>query len=193
MRRTADGGFGLLHDDTLERTTGVDGDPEHMTLAELTSLTLRDRDGGPNNNTATGEKLPSLRDVFGLTRDRIFVHLDIKYRHVIPEVLAYARKMGVEKQVDFWADLKTEADLAWIRENITSHNVPFIARTHLEHDNWREQVRLVLDLKPLICEASFRELSQVEEVQQLSAMPASSSGSIRSIPSPLRASPTAPP
>ncbi|KAH8756029.1 glycerophosphoryl diester phosphodiesterase [Diaporthe sp. PMI_573] len=133
IRRAIEAGYDV-------RTTGVDGDPEHMTLAELTSLTLRDRDGGPNNNTATGEKLPSLRDVFGLTRDRIFVHLDIKYRHVIPEVLAYARKMGVEKQVDFWADLKTEADLAWIRENITSHNVPFIARTHLEHDNWREQL-----------------------------------------------------
>lgn len=165
VRRTADGEFVLLHDDTLERMAGVDKEPEQLTLAELTSLALRNRDGGPDN-PFTGAKLPSLRDVFELTRDRIFIHLDIKHRHVIPEVLAYARKMGVEKQVDFWADLKTEADLAWIKENIIAKDVPFIARTHLEHDDWRKQVKLVFDLEPLICEASFRDLSQVEAVQQ---------------------------
>ncbi len=165
VRRTADGEFVLLHDDTLERMTGVDMEPEQLTLKELTSLALLNRDGGPGNSV-TGEKLPSLRNVFELTRDRIFIHLDIKHRHIIPEVLAYARKMGVEKQVDFWADLKTEADLAWIRANITSQNVPFIARTHLEHDDWRKQVKLVFDLKPLICEASFRDLSQVDAIQQ---------------------------
>lgn len=165
VRRTADGEFVLLHDDTLERMTGVDREPEQLTLAELTSLALRNRDGGPEN-PFTGEKLPSLRDVFEFTRDRIFIHLDIKHRHVIPEVLAYARKMGVDKQVDFWADLKTEADLVWIRENITLQGVPFIARTHLEHDDWWKQVKLVFDLKPLICEASFRDLSQVDAVQQ---------------------------
>lgn len=165
IRRTADGEFVLLHDDTLERMAGVDKEPEQMTLADLTSLALRNRDGGPEN-PFTGETLPSLRDVFALTRDRIFIHLDIKHRHVIPEVLAYARKMGVDKQVDFWSDLKTDADLAWIRANITSQNVPFIARTHLEHDDWRKQVKLAIELKPLICEASFRDLSQVDAIQQ---------------------------
>lgn len=165
VRRTADGEFVLLHDDTLERMAGVDKDPERLTLAELTSLALRNRDGGPEI-PFTDEKLPSLRDVFELTRDRIFIHLDIKHRHVIPEVLAYARKRGVDKQVDFWADLKTEADLAWIQANITSQNVPFIARTHLEHDDWRKQVKLAIELKPLICEASFRDLSQVDAIQQ---------------------------
>lgn len=165
VRRTADGEFVLLHDDTLERMAGVDREPEQMTLAELTSLPLRNRDGGPDN-PFTAEKLPSLRDVFDLTRDNIFIHLDIKHRHVIPEVLAFAKNMGVGDQVDFWADLKTEADLTWIRANIISQGVPFIARTHLEHDDWRNQVKLALDLKPLICEASFRDLSQVDAIQQ---------------------------
>ncbi|RRD26847.1 glycerophosphodiester phosphodiesterase [Brucellaceae bacterium VT-16-1752] len=165
VRRTADGEFALLHDDTLERMASVDKEPEQLTLADLTSLALRNRDGGPEN-PFTGEKLPSLRDVFELTRDRIFIHLDIKHRHVIPEVIAYARKMGVEKQVDFWADLKTEADLDWIRKNIVAQDVPFIARTHLEHDDWKKQVDLAIELKPLICEASFRNLSQVDAVRQ---------------------------
>jgi glycerophosphoryl diester phosphodiesterase len=36
----------------------------------------------------------------------------------------------------------------------------------LEHDDWQQQVRLALELKPLICEASFRDISQVDEIKQ---------------------------
>lgn len=165
VRRTADGEFVLLHDDTLERMAGLHSEPEHLTLEELTSISLRNRDGGLDN-AFTSEKLPSLRDVFALTRDKIMIHLDIKHRHVIPEVLAYAQKMGVDQQVDFWADLKTEEDLVWIRDNIAFHDVPFIARTHLEHDDADEQVELVFQLKPLICEVSFKDIAQVEAIKQ---------------------------
>ncbi|MBD8665688.1 glycerophosphodiester phosphodiesterase family protein [Rhizobium sp. CFBP 8752] len=165
VRRTADGEFVLLHDDTLERMAGLSSEPEQLTLQELTSTALRNRDGG-SDNALTDEKLPSLLDVFELTRDKILIHLDIKHRHVIPEVLAYAQKMGVDQQVDFWADLKTEDDLVWIKENITSKGAPFIARTHLEHDDADEQVELVFRLKPLICEVSFKDIAEVEAIRQ---------------------------
>lgn len=165
VRRTLDGEFVLLHDDTLERMAGLRSEPEQLTMEELTSISLRNRDGGLDN-ALTDQQLPSLRDVFELTRDKIFIHLDIKHRHVIPEVLAYAQKMGVDQQVDFWADLKTEDDLVWIKENITSRSVPFIARTHLEHDDADEQVELVFRMKPLICEISFKDIAQVEAIQQ---------------------------
>lgn len=164
VRRTADGEFVLLHDDTLERMAGLNNEPEQMTLKELTSIALRNRDGGPGN-ALTDQKLSSLRDVFELTREKIFIHLDIKHRNVIPEVLAYAKKMGVDRQVDFWADLRTEDDLDWIRTNIASQNVPFIARTHMEHDDAERQVELVFRLKPFVCEVSFRDLSQVDAIQ----------------------------
>lgn len=165
VRRTLDGEFVLLHDDTLERMAGLTSEPEQLTLQQLTSMPLRNRDGGPDN-AVTNQKLPSLRDVFELTRDKILIHLDIKHRHVIPEVLAYAQKMGVDQQVDFWADLKTKDDLDWIKDNIAFHDVPFIARTHLEHDDADEQVELVFRLKPLICEVSFKDIAQVEAIRQ---------------------------
>lgn len=76
------------------------------------------------------------------------------------------RKCGVGQQVDFWADIKTGDDLVWVKENITSKGVPFIARTHLEHDDADEQVELVFRLKPLICEVSFNDIAQVEAIQQ---------------------------
>jgi hypothetical protein len=165
VRRTLDGKFVLLHDDTLERMTGLTSEPEQLTQEELTSIPLRNRNGG-TDNAVTNQKLPSLRDVLELTRDKILIHLDIKHRHVIPEVLAYAQKMGVDQQVDFWADLKTEEDLVWIKDNIAFHDVPFIARTHLEHDDADAQVELVFRLKPLICEVSFKDIAQVEAIRQ---------------------------
>lgn len=165
VRQTVDGHFVVVHDNTLDRVAGIDHAPEEMTLEELARVRLRDRDGGPEN-PLTSETLPSLRDVFELTRDSIFIHLDIKHRHIIPDVITYAKTMGVDRQVDFWADLKSGADLDWIQANITSQGVPFIARTHLEHENADEQVELVLRLKPFVCEASFRDLSQVKRIKQ---------------------------
>ncbi|RUV50585.1 glycerophosphodiester phosphodiesterase family protein, partial [Mesorhizobium sp. M5C.F.Ca.IN.020.14.1.1] len=130
VRRTVDGEFVLLHDDTLERMAGVKKRPEAMTLKEVTKLRLRDRDGG-EANVLTREKVPSLNEVFELTRDRIFIHLDVKHREVIPEVLTRAQAMGIDQQVDFWAELQTPRDLAWIREVVGPHGVLFMPKTRL--------------------------------------------------------------
>jgi len=160
VRRTRDGDLVLLHDDRLTRTTGVSGRPEDMTSAELTALPLLNREGGPDN-ALTGQKLPRLADVFALTRDRIFIHLDIKDRSVIAEALALSRKMGVDQQVDFWADLQTEDDVRWVEETILPHNIAFIARTRLEQASGPQQLELMFGLKPDVCELSFTTLDQV--------------------------------
>lgn len=166
VRRSADGELVLLHDDTLERMTGVDAWPEYLTAQELTRLRLRDRDGG-KANSPTDEVLPRLNDVFALTRDRIFIHLDVKHRDVIPDVIACAKEMRVDQQVDFWADLKTNADLDRVRREIVSHEVPLIARIRLEEADAERQLALALKLKPFVCEVSFRDLAQVATVRGL--------------------------
>ncbi|AYG69076.1 MULTISPECIES: glycerophosphodiester phosphodiesterase family protein [unclassified Rhizobium] len=166
VRRSSDGELFLLHDDTLERMAGVDQEPERLTLQQLSSLGLRDRDGG-ETNPMTGEKLPSLKDVFDLTRDRIFVHLDVKHRAIIPEVIACARAMRVDQQVDFWGALKTREDLAWIRDNISSQAVPFMAKTRLEALDAESQLDVLFQLNPFLCEIYFDRLEQVAERKAL--------------------------
>jgi glycerophosphoryl diester phosphodiesterase len=160
VRRTADGQFILLHDHTLERMTGLDREPESMTMEMLAGLRLRDRDGG-HGNRLTGEKVPRLEDVFDLTRNRICIHLDIKHRRLIPDVIACAQAMRVDQQVDVWADLRTPADLDWVRREISPHGVTFIARTHLEDHDAETQLDLMFGLKPPICEVSFKALEEV--------------------------------
>lgn len=164
VRRSSDGEFFLLHDDTLERMAGLDREPEALTLQQLSSLNLRNRDGGETNQL-TDEKLPSLRQVFDLTRDRIFIHLDIKQKEIIPDVIAYARAAGVDQQVDFWSTVKTAEDLKWVYKEVVPHRVPFIAKTRLEEPDAENQIELVFKLKPFVCEVTFARLQQVAELK----------------------------
>lgn len=162
VRKSADGGFFLLHDDTLARMTGHDVVPETMTLADLTRLSLRDKDGGPANAT-TDEKLPGLRGVFALTRGRIFIDLDIKHPHMLPEVAALAREMGVDQQVDVKADLRSTDHLDWIREAVVPHGVPFMAKTHFDFPT---ELELLFELGPFMSEISFARLEQVSDARR---------------------------
>lgn len=160
IRRAADGRLFLLHDETLERMAGLDAAPENLSSQQLSALVLRNRDGGPDNAFTT-EKLPSLADVFELTKGRIFLHLDVKQRDVIPDVIALAKTMGVEAEVDFWASLKSEKDLAWIRETIGPHEVLFLAKTRLNVPGAATQVALLTELAPTVCEIYFDDLEQL--------------------------------
>ncbi len=160
VRCSSDGEFFLLHDDTLERTAGLAREAEGLTLQRLSNLNLRDRDGGETNRM-TDEKLPSLKDVFDLTRGRIFLHLDVKRRDMIPGVIACARAMGVDRQVDFWSDLKTSDDLAWIQSSVSPEMVLLMAKTRLGSVDAESQLDLLRQLKPLLCEIYFDSLDQL--------------------------------
>ena len=166
VRRSADGEFCLLHDDTLERMAGLDQEPEALTLQQLSRLRLRDRDGG-EANPVTDEKLPGLKEVFDLARGQIFIDLDIKHVELLPDVIACARSMGVVGQVDFKADLRTGEDLAWIREAVEPHGAPFMAKTHLEARDADTQLDLLFKLSPFLCEIYFDRLEQLAERKAL--------------------------
>ena len=160
VRRSADGGLFLLHDKTLQRMAGIDEVPEQLTSGHLASLTLKNRDGGEGNEM-TGEKLPSLQELFDLTRNRIFLHLDVKDRAVIPEVIACARNMGVEAQVDFWGNLRTADDLVWVRETVIPHGVLFMAKSRIGATHAAAELDLLFRLAPPVCEVCFDHIDDI--------------------------------
>ena len=163
VRRSADGGLFLLHDRTLQRMAGIDETPEALSSECLASLTLKNRDGGEGNEM-TGEKLASLRELFDLTRNRIFLHLDVKDRAVIPEVIACARNMGVEAQVDFWGNLRTADDLAWVRETIVPHGVLFMAKSRIGATHAETELDLLFRLTPPVCEVCFDHVDDIADL-----------------------------
>lgn len=164
IRRTADGEFVLLHDDTLERMAGKAHAPESLDLAAVTRLRLRNRDGGVEN-VLTEERLPTLKDAFSLIKGKIFVHLDVKHRDLVPEVMACAREMGVQDQVDYWSDLRTQQDLDWVRRWIDLRDTLFIAKTRLNTPDVDEQLSHLFHLSPQLCEIYFDNLDQVRNLK----------------------------
>jgi len=165
VRRTAEGGLVLLHDETFARMAGLDRAPEAMTLAEIGALRLRDRDGGAGN-ARTAERVPNLQDLFALTRGRIFVHLDVKQREVIPEVLAAARAAGVLGEVDFWGNLRTADDLGWFRRVFDGVDTVVMPKTRLNAPDAALQLDLALALNPVVCEFVHDGIAEITAVRE---------------------------
>lgn len=166
IRASRDGGLFLLHDETLTRMAGLDAALEDLSSQHLSALRLRNRDGGAQN-AFTEERLPRLAEVFELTRGRIFLHLDVKEPDVIPDVIACAKAMGVEGQVDLWASLTSAKDLAWIRETIEPHDVLFMAKTRLNASDAASQLALLSALSPSVCEIYFDRLDELSALDGL--------------------------
>lgn len=77
IRLTADGAVVFVHDGTIDRTVEGTGDVEALTLAELTALPLRVPDTIPSGDFAC-ERVPTLDDVFAVSRGQIVVELEVK-------------------------------------------------------------------------------------------------------------------
>jgi glycerophosphoryl diester phosphodiesterase len=101
VRRTRDGQLVCIHDDTVNRTTTGTGK-----VAELSLRELRQFDAGKKFDPLfTGERIPTLEDVFALIRDRkatsLLVAVDLKVPDCEVDVVKLAEKYGVLKQLVF--------------------------------------------------------------------------------------------
>jgi glycerophosphoryl diester phosphodiesterase len=164
VRQTLDGELVLLHDDTFERVADMPRRPEEMTAIAIRQLRLRNRDGGPLN-MLTAEHPPTLDELFELTRGRIFIHLDVKKREVIPEVIARAKAMGVSEEVDFWANFATPQDLVWARETIKPHGILFMPKIRLRAPNAAEQIEMAIAYGTPVCEVVYETLADIEALR----------------------------
>jgi len=76
LKKSKDGELVLMHDNTLDRTTDGTGKPELYTLAELKRLRLKNGAG-----CITRHRIPTLREVMLLCKDRILVNVDKGYEY----------------------------------------------------------------------------------------------------------------
>lgn len=94
-RATRDGEVVVLHDATLDRTTDREG-PVH----ELSLEQVRQADAGSWFSPAfTGERVPTLAEVFDLARHRVLVLVEIKADFLAERVLKIAEDLVVSDQV----------------------------------------------------------------------------------------------
>jgi glycerophosphoryl diester phosphodiesterase len=74
VQLTRDGAIVVIHDDTVDRTTGGIGAVAMMTLAEMKRLDA----GAKFSDRFAGERIPTLEEVFDLVEGRCALNIEIK-------------------------------------------------------------------------------------------------------------------
>lgn len=98
--RTKDGQIVICHDLSINRTTTGTGDIPSLTLEQIKSYKLLDRNGNPTNET-----MPTLEEFLKACRGKIYVDLDYSPRTAsTAEVMAVVEKLGMMEQVWFYCN-----------------------------------------------------------------------------------------
>ena len=98
VRATRDGALVLLHDETLERTTGDPRRLDAVTLDELRALTVLDA-----FDTGVPQRVPTLAEALALLDGRIAIEIDLPMRGLEAAIAAEVRAAGAESWTWFTA------------------------------------------------------------------------------------------
>ncbi|AXP80395.1 putative glycerophosphoryl diester phosphodiesterase 1 [Mariniflexile rhizosphaerae] len=99
LHKTKDDSLVVIHDSSVDRTSsfGEKGAISQMTYEELSLIKVGCPDKFGQNYI--NEKIPTLRDVFKLSKGKIEVYLEMKVGNIENKVLTVIEKMGVSDEV----------------------------------------------------------------------------------------------
>jgi len=102
VKLTSDGHVVVIHDSTVDRTTGAQGHVKDMSLAELRSLNA----GSFFSSNFSSEKIPTLEDVFETMGKRTFINVELtNYNsprdHLVETVCMLVKRFNLQKHVMF--------------------------------------------------------------------------------------------
>jgi glycerophosphoryl diester phosphodiesterase len=102
VKLSADGYAVVIHDPTVDRTTGSKGRVKDLSLAELRSLDA----GTFFSEKYSGERIPTLEDVFESVGKRIFINVELtNYTsprdQLVETVCMLVKKFGLQQHVMF--------------------------------------------------------------------------------------------
>ena len=103
-RLTSDGEIVICHDESISRTTNGSGNISNLTLAQIRSYNLKDRNG-----KVTSEVMPTLEEYLEAARGKIYVNLDYSPRTAsTAQVMAVVERLGMYEQVLFYCNSATK-------------------------------------------------------------------------------------
>lgn len=158
IRLSADGHPVLLHDPDLARTTGVAARCSDLTLAELTSLTLRAGAGGPNA-PMTAESLPDLDAALDAAGPDLLVDLDVKVVADIERVAEIAARRADRGRLMLKLDVARPEDVDGLLGLERRHGVTVIAKTWLAGQGDLALVSALADCGVAAAEIWFSDLA----------------------------------
>lgn len=162
LQRTLDGHLVLMHDFDVNRTSNGLGRVCDLTLEQIKNLRLKNGMG-----RVTTVQIPTLEEVFALTRGKILINIDKGYDY-FKQVYALAQHMGMLNQIV----IKSGHSLEKVqRENsdVLAHSI-YMPVINLNSDNAQQMIDEWLSIKPVAIECCFsqcgeRELAMMKQIQ----------------------------
>ena len=161
-RRAADGGFFLMHDPGLERTTDRTGRAEDLPMSDLTATRLRQRDGGPDA-PLTSHIIPTLSDALRAARGRVYLDIDVKHERDLEEVADLIMAEGMTDQVDIKIDVQSGEDGDHLRALQRRFGVVVMPKTYFERLTADDLMAVLSSTGAPIVEATFDALTTIAE------------------------------
>ena len=102
VKLSADGHVVVIHDPTVDRTTGAHGRVRDLSLADLRSLEA----GGFFASAFRGEKIPTLEEVFEAVGNRTFINVELtnyttRHDQLVETVCMLVKRFNLQKRVMF--------------------------------------------------------------------------------------------
>ncbi len=113
VQKSSDGELVVFHDSWLDRSSNCTGELAKRTLAELRQCRLVIAGTG----LATGDSIPTLREMLSVTKDRVFVNIDNKLDvEALPGIVAVAHELGMADQIVIKRNLWNGEKIAEMRD-----------------------------------------------------------------------------
>ncbi len=111
FRRTSDGHWVVMHDDSVNRTTNGSGNVNNLTLEQIRALNLKIE----NTGALTDEKVPTAEEIFAAVKGKAMIDMDKVAPSDFAALSALAATYGVEKQLIFKTSISSDADIAAVK------------------------------------------------------------------------------
>jgi glycerophosphoryl diester phosphodiesterase len=143
VRRTSDGVLVLMHDATINRTTNGMGKVSELSYGQLKKFRLKKYD----SDELTSDSIPTLNQALDLTKDNIFVVLDIDDKAPVAEVLNVVYQKNMIDEVLFFTSNQTDVQYLLDKDKRSMPIPSCYSRSTLD-------LYIKIYLKPLIFQAN---------------------------------------
>ncbi|MBB3996600.1 glycerophosphodiester phosphodiesterase family protein [Aureimonas pseudogalii] len=164
-RLAADGTPVVIHDATLDRTTGLSGRVGSLAAGAQRSARLRMGEGGPDA-PVTDERLPTLAEALEEARGRILVNIDTKSTAELPAVMALVQDLGMTDEVVVKAAVDPERVAELPGDHPAFGPVPFMPILKAVPGRVAADIACLHPLRPLMVEGHAPNIEVLYEARK---------------------------
>ena len=153
VQLSADGVPVVIHDTTLDRTTGRSGQVRALPAEVLTKTPLE----------GTEELLPDLSSALEAGGDALLFDVDVKLPEELPPVAAFLSSHPSRARLILKADVSCQASLDALLDLQSSCGITVIAKTILSEPNQIELLEAIKAAEVAAIELGFKDLTLLQE------------------------------